>query len=99
MSDDLSSTGRFDTDQALRYMTQLCKHFGHKIPATVEGNEGKITFEIGTARLSASDRALDCTVTGRDAAAVERLQGIIDSHLARFAFREGFERMDWQPIA
>ena len=97
MDTELSSTGRFETSHAHRYMTQLCKHFGHKIPATVEGDEGSISFEIGTARLMASGSGLQCTVAGADAAAVERLQDIIDSHLVRFAFREDFTRMDWQP--
>ncbi|MTE00737.1 DUF2218 domain-containing protein [Paracoccus sp. YIM 132242] len=99
MSIEPGSTGHFATRNAQGYMTQLCKHFAHKIPATVQGNEGLITFEIGQARLVARDGDLQCTVAGADAAAVERLQGIIDSHLARFAFREAFTRMDWQPAA
>lgn len=99
MSDQLSSTGHFATGNALGYMKQLCKHFGHKIPASVDGNEGVITFEMGEARLIAAEGDLQCTVAGPDAAAVERLQGIIDRHLARFAFREDFTRMDWQPAA
>lgn len=93
------NTGHLSTTHAHRYMTQLCKHFGHKIPATVEGDNGTITFEIGTARLTATQTDLQCTVSGADAAAVERLQAIIDSHLARFAFREAFTAMDWQDPA
>lgn len=99
MNIEISSTGHFATGNAHGYMKQLCKHFGHKIPATVDGDEGFIAFEMGQARLIARDGDLQCTVAGADAAAVERLQGIIDSHLARFAFREDFSRMDWQPAA
>lgn len=97
MSGEHHSTGHLSTPHAHRYMAQLCKHFGHKIPATVEGDTGTITFEIGTARLAATETGLQCTVSGADLAAVERLQGIIDSHLARFAFRESFTAMDWRP--
>lgn len=38
MTSDLHSTGHVATSHAHRYMTQLCKHFGHKIPAAVDGN-------------------------------------------------------------
>lgn len=99
MRNDLCSTGRFATPHAHRYMVQLCKHFGHKIPAQVEGDAGSISFDIGMARLTAAQAELTCTVTGADARTVESLQDIIDRHLARFAFREDFTRMNWSPAA
>ncbi|WEF24493.1 DUF2218 domain-containing protein [Paracoccus sp. S3-43] len=99
MTNELSSTGRFATGQAHRYMVQLCKHFAHKIPAEVEGDAGSIRFDLGTARLTASQAELTCVVAGADTAAVATLQDIIDRHLARFAFREGFANMDWSPAA
>ncbi|WP_295042337.1 DUF2218 domain-containing protein [uncultured Paracoccus sp.] len=99
MSNDLCSTGRFATEQAHRYMVQLCKHFAHKIPAQAEGDTGSIRFDIGTAALTATQADLTCRVSGADAATVERLQDIIDRHLARFAFREDFQKMVWSPAA
>lgn len=99
MNSDVSSTGRFETDNAHRYMVQLCKHFDHKIPTEVEGDTGTIRFDIGTARLTAEPSVLSCQVTGTDAATLEHLQDIIDRHLARFAFREDFTHMDWSPAA
>ncbi|MCZ0961363.1 DUF2218 domain-containing protein [Paracoccus benzoatiresistens] len=88
------STGGFETSHAHRPMMQPCKGFGHKMSSAVERDKGSIGFEIGKARLGVSDRGLQCTVTG--AAAVERLQAIIDNHPARFAFREDFTRTDRQ---
>lgn len=38
-------------------------------------------------------------VEAPDAAGLERAQGVIDSHLVRFAFREEFEKMDWTPAS
>ena len=99
MNKELCSTGRFETGNAQRYMVQLCKHFAHKIPAEVEGDAGSIQFDIGTARLTAAPSVLTCRVAGADAETVERLQDIIDRHLARFAFREDFTRMAWSPAA
>lgn len=75
-------------------MSWPCGHFGHRNPAKIKGNEGTVT--PGTARLLASGAGLDCRVARRAAAAVGRLQGIIDRHLARFACCDGIERMGWQ---
>ena len=99
MNADLHSTGHFATGQAHRYMVQLCKHFGHKIPVEIDGDAGSIRFDIGIAQLTAARTGLTCRVAAGDAAAVEQVQGIVDRHLARFAFREDFSRMDWSPAA
>lgn len=90
-------TGQFDTPHAGKYLTQLCKHFGHKVPATQEGDQGQVRFDAGTARLEASAEALSVTLSTEDAGALPRLREVIDSHLARFAFREDFTTLNWQP--
>ena len=43
----MKSSATVPTAHAGRYMVQLCKHFGHKIPAEWNDHEGKITFEMG----------------------------------------------------
>ncbi|TRW97744.1 DUF2218 domain-containing protein [Paracoccus sp. M683] len=97
MQDQFESIGRFETPNAQKYLVQLCKHFAHKIPAEVEGDQGHITFAMGTARLSATDASLDVVVTGADDQAVNRLQQVIEDHLKRFAFREAETSMIWAP--
>ncbi|HEY4807503.1 MAG TPA: DUF2218 domain-containing protein, partial [Roseiarcus sp.] len=39
---------------------------------------------------------LQVTIEGEESEAVERLQGVVASHLDRFAFREAPLRFDWQ---
>jgi hypothetical protein len=50
----MRSSSTIVTDAAPRYMSQLCKHFGHKVPATLSGREGQISFEAGQVHLRAS---------------------------------------------
>lgn len=94
-----TSTGRFETSNASRYLQQLCKHFAHKVDVTYDETSGEVALPIGPARLRADSDALVVEVEAPDAAGLERAQGVIDSHLVRFAFREEFEKMDWTPAS
>lgn len=96
MQDQFQIVGRYQTEHALRYMGQLCKHFGHKVEARLEGDEGFVDFTSGTARFKATEGQLTVTLSAADQDAAERLKPVIDSHLERFAFREDFKNMDWE---
>lgn len=98
MQGQFRSTGRFSTPNAQKYMTQLCKHFGHKVPAEIEGDAGQVTFGMGIAQFQAGDEALSVLLSGESAEAIASLQEVIDSHLQRFAFREEFTGMSWSAI-
>ncbi|MEM8576699.1 MAG: DUF2218 domain-containing protein [Pseudomonadota bacterium] len=88
-------TGYFPTALASKYLQQLCKHFAHKVDVRMEGERAEVAFPMGPAQLSAAPEGLHAVVSGATAEDAARAQGIIDSHLVRFAFREGFERMRW----
>lgn len=92
----LRSTAIVATPKAAGYAAQLCKHFSHKIPASFDASDGEVAFPMGTCRLHAEGEALTLTVEGADAAAIERLQEVVASHLLRFAFREELA-VDWLP--
>jgi len=88
-------TGEFITPNAAKYLQQLCKHFAHKIEVSFDGTAGRIPFGFGTAEVSANAEALrvrfaDLAADKRDGAKM-----VIDKHLERFAFREGFAKMRW----
>jgi uncharacterized protein len=89
-------TGRFETSHASKYLQQLCKHFSHKLDVQFDEREGVIPLQAGPARLRADDMRLTVEVNAEDAEGLARARGIIDKHLHRFAFREGFEAMEWQ---
>ena len=52
------SVTRVPTKSALRYLGQLCKHFGHKVPSSLDGDHGWIAFEFGRCHLAANDDEL-----------------------------------------
>jgi hypothetical protein len=82
------STAEFVTPKASGYLQQLCKHFGHKIPATFDETSGHLTFGCGECHLTAEAGKLRMTLNSADAAQLAQLQDIILRHLQRFAFRE-----------
>ena len=82
-----SSTTTLKSTRASRYLQQMCKHFGHKIPVTFTKLEGRIEFPFGTCLMTAEDETLSLTVEGKNAD-ITKLEKVIGDHLARFAFRE-----------
>lgn len=91
-----SDTGIFETQNASRYLQQLCKHFGHKAPVEFTETTGLLTLTVGSAEMLADSERLKITVKGDD---LPKMRHVIDKHLVRFAFREGFEQMNWSTAA
>ncbi len=90
-----TSEARIATASALRYLGQLCKHFGHKVPASLEGDHGWIAFDFGRCHLAATAEELSLHNTAATPENLERLEQVIASHLERFAFRETLA-VTWQ---
>lgn len=88
------STLTLNTANGSRYLQQLGKHFGHKVPAVFNTTEGRVSLPFGQVELAASDAALSITVQG-DARNLDRLETFVGDHLARFAFREN-PKLTWQ---
>ncbi|WP_052711599.1 DUF2218 domain-containing protein [Elstera litoralis] len=91
----LTSVAEFETAQAHRYLTQVCKHFAHKIPVELSEARGECRFVCGTAGLEADAARLRLRVTAPTEAELVETQSVIESHLLRFAFREGGEALTW----
>ena len=90
------SVGRLVTPKASRYLQQLCKHFGHKAEASWNETAGRIAFPMAQVRLEAGPSGLVVTVEAEGEEGLARGREVIDSHLRRFAFREGVEGMGWE---
>lgn len=82
-----ASTATISTDNASKYLQQLCKHFGHKVPVEFTPEAGRIALPFGSCALRADPAALTLEATG-EADSIERLEQVIGDHLARFGFRE-----------
>ncbi len=87
--------GRWATPKASQYLQTLCKHFGHKVETRFDERVGIIAFPGSSVRLLATATELLVGTEGTTPESAARLREVIDSHLKRFAFREGFETMDW----
>lgn len=86
------------TDNASRYLQQLCKHWSHKFAVTFDERTGKVPFSDDTeARFTADETGLTITLSTEDPDQVERMQEVIADHLERFAFREELE-FSWVPV-
>jgi uncharacterized protein len=92
----MRSSSTIVTESGHRYMAQLCKHFAHRVPATLGERESRITFETGQVQLRASPATLMIRAEAGDAEALARLEGVVESHLKRFAFREPKLAVEWR---
>ncbi|MGH6908986.1 MAG: DUF2218 domain-containing protein [Phenylobacterium sp.] len=91
----MRSSSTIVTGNAPRYMSQLCKHFGHRVPTVLDEREGQITFEAGRVHLRASPATLMIRVESADSEGLVHLEGVVASHLKRFAFREPDLAVEW----
>lgn len=89
----LSSEARVSIASPRRYLGQLCKHFGHKMPATYANDygSGRIEFpDLGICALEADEAGgllvMQATAATEDELA--RLEAVMARHLERFAFRD-----------
>ena len=92
----VSSEARVQTALSRRYLEQLCKHFQHKLPVTLEDGHGLIAFPAGTCELDAVAPAgiLMMRVVAGDEPGLIMLEDVVARHLQRFAFREELNSLD-----
>lgn len=86
---------RFETPNGRKYLVQLCKHFGHKTEVSYTEEKGWCALSQGPAEMFADDRGITFVVSAADPSGLDRAQDVIVKHLARFAFREKLEHLDW----
>jgi uncharacterized protein len=91
----ITSSARWATPNAARYLQQLCKHFAHRVEVSHSETEGQVALMTGPATLRAEDAALWVRVSAPDLKGIIAARHAIDSHLVTFAFREHFAGMPW----
>jgi hypothetical protein len=91
----MRSTGRAATSHAVRYMTQLGKHWSHKFEVVEDGATTTIALPFGPCRIEAAPESIAVTVEAADAETLARAQTVVANHLARFAFREPELALAW----
>lgn len=91
----IKATVNIKTKEGAMYIGKLCRHFRHKIEANYEGNTGIAHFPAGICHMRAESDALIFDVEAENAEGLEKIQGALDRHLIKFAFREELV-IDWK---
>jgi hypothetical protein len=96
-----SATTKIVTPKASYYLQMVCKHFSHKLPVDFTSERGWITFPNAICALEASGDGLNATVEAEDAEQLARFEGVVISHLKRFAHKEelGLDTLVWTAAA
>jgi len=89
------TNGIYTCEKASRYLQQLCKHWSHKHTVTFDKTDGHINFGEVECQLWATEDHLKLEMTSENADVLEHFKEVLDSHLERFAFREGGQ-INWQ---
>jgi len=91
----IETTAQVPTTNADKYVLRLCKQWAHRIEVNFQERQGVIHFENAIATLTPSSDELVVTILAADNPTVERIQGVVASHLDRFAHREAPLQFDW----
>lgn len=91
----LNASAYVATATPARYISRLCKHFAHKIPAHFDERQGRIEFASGLALLQAEADGLRLSVQSASSAGLESLKKVVSSHFERFAWQAELS-LDWQ---
>lgn len=86
------------TEKASKYLVQLCKHFAHKVDVDYNETDGTVQFPPGICTMKADDGVLSMHCRSDSLRGVLMMQGILDNHLERFAWREKLT-IDWPKLA
>lgn len=94
-----SATARVATENGSRYLQQLCKHWSHKLDVTFTPEAGTVRFAEAVATMTVEPAALVVAIEAAEQATVEKMKGVVSSHLDRFAFKEAPLAFDWSSPA
>lgn len=87
--------GSAPTEHGSRYLQQLCKHWSHKFEVAFDPENGTIQLLAGRIGMTARPRQLEATLAAAAAEDLDRLQGVFEDHINRFAFREAPLAFAW----
>ncbi|WP_033921679.1 DUF2218 domain-containing protein [Sphingomonas sp. 37zxx] len=89
--------GRVATASASRYLQQLCKHWSRRFAVEFDAATGRVPFDNGAVlELTAHDDSLALVLSVPTDGNDDRMRGVVEEHLNRFAFREAPLPFEWQ---
>ena len=94
-----TATGLARCEKPEKYIQQLVKHWGHKMATSYDEGDGMGAFpfsEHTNAVMCAKQEGIAITLTTADMDENERMRGVIENHIDRFAFREAPLTYEWR---
>lgn len=79
------SRAEIATDSGAKLINRLCKHWAHKLEVEQGEEESRVAFEEGSCIMRAEPDKLVVAVEALSEEGLDRLEGVIDSHLERMA--------------
>lgn len=98
-SEQVTAHGFAICEKPERYIQQLVSHWSHKMAATYDEGDGMGNFPFSAttnATMCAHEKGIEIALTTADMEENERMRGIIEAHLDRFAFREAPLDYSWE---
>ena len=102
----VSASALVPTQNASKYLQQLCKHWQHNLQVEFTPENGTVIFPKdargadhpgdAVVTFNAVEDGLDVRVDASSEAQLEGLKGAVARHLDRFAFREAPLAFDWK---
>ena len=84
----MQSTTTIETQKASVYLTQLSKHFSHKVKVEQRDESVLFVFKLGVASVRVNGTTLMLGAEAKTDEDLLQVETILGSHLERFAFRE-----------
>ncbi|MBB5710468.1 DUF2218 domain-containing protein [Sphingomonas xinjiangensis] len=94
------------TENASRYLQQLCKHWQHNLQVEFTPENGTVIFPKdargsdypgdAVVTFNAVEDGLDLRIDASSPEQLEGLKDVVQRHLDRFAFRQGELQYDWK---
>jgi hypothetical protein len=84
------------TESGWKYLQQLCKHWAHKLEVELTDQKGVVKFGEATAVMTSDAQALTVEIEATSPEVLERMKGVVSSHLDRFAFKEAPLPFEWK---
>ncbi|WP_148252529.1 DUF2218 domain-containing protein [Aidingimonas lacisalsi] len=79
------------TESGTELMNRLCKHWAHKLHVEQDEGHARVAFDEGSCLMQAQNDKLVVALEALDDASLDRLEQVVDEHLARMA---GEEKLD-----
>jgi hypothetical protein len=91
-----TATARVPTANAAKYLRQLCKHWSHRLEVDLNDGSGTVRFPDAVAKMTATGSEFVVSVEANSDETLDRIKGVVTSHLDRFAFSEAPLPFAWR---